>query len=124
MDKENLPQTRDVAFDASPIFKYNPLNESLSVASFSSLLTHFRDQFESVVGFDGASFGENNLHKTFNEMHYGGTIREQVFTPVKLGYLMSNPQTNPFNALRKLSNDYQNFVTYFKTKVKHINLLL
>ena len=120
VDKENLPQTRDVAFDASPIFKYNPLNESLSVASFSSLLTHFRDQFESVVGFDGASFGENNLHKTFNEMHYGGTIREQVFTPVKLGYLMSNPQTNPFNALRKLSNDYQNFVTYFKTKVKQL----
>ena len=111
---------KNIAYDTSPVFKYNPLNDKLSVVSYSNLLEHFRDQFEATVGFDGDSFGENNLHKIASNLQYGGTIRQQLASPVKLSYLMNNPQTNPFNAVRKVANDYQNFKNYFKTKVNQL----
>ena len=120
VDHQNDLTTRDVSYDTSPLFKYNPLNDLLGVISFSNLLEHFNTSAESVEGFTGRSLGENNLHKTFNLMSYGGTIRQQISGPVRHAFLSSNSQTSPYNSLRKISDDYTSFKNYFQTKVRQL----
>ena len=122
---EYIVNTRNIntsqhVFDTSPGFKYNPTNEILSTISFSNISNHFNDQIHRTIGFTGDALGENNIHKIFNTAVSGGTIRQQVASPMKYSYLVNNPYTNPINALRKNGNDYHDFKGYFKTKVKQL----
>jgi len=109
-----------VVQDIAPVHKYNPMNAAVSQVGFANLLNHFEDQLLAMPGIASEIFGYNDYYKLPTLHSYGGTIRQQIYSPAKMSYLSSRAETNPFNALVKASDDYRNFKTYFKNKVKQI----
>lgn len=106
--------------DIAPVHKFNPLNQDVSQIGYANLLNHFEEQVSSMPGISSEVFGYNNYHELPHLHCYGGTIRQQIYSPAKLSYLTSRAETSPFNALVKVSDDYRNFKNYFKNKVHQI----
>lgn len=117
--KSNQSQP-DKVHDIADIVKYNPNNESLGRINHSDLFPHFSDQLNSMPGFYGRSFGENGYHSMPRVNEYGGLIRKQVYSPTKMTYTSSDSFTDVFNALPVAMRDYENFKSYFTTKVKQL----
>lgn len=106
--------------DVNPGQKYNPNNELLDEVNYSDMFIHVKDQFVHMPGFSGDIFGENNYHEIPRLSNRGGTIRQQIYSPTKFWYNMSDADTNPMNAILSIATDYDNFKGYFKTKVKQV----
>lgn len=108
------------AHDVSPLFKYNILNEEPTEMSYSNIYTHLADQLVKHPSFIGSFSSDNNYHYIPKTHTYGGTIRQQPYSPAIHSVLSSRELTEPTAALRETSLDYANFKLYFASKVKQL----
>lgn len=117
-----IPQEKidDAVYDVAPSIKYNAANTRLNSVSMTQMIGHFEDQLLRMPGRSGEMFGINSYHKSPRLHNYGGTIRRQVYSPAKLAFLLKHNETNPFNAMHSLANDYVVFKTAFRNKVAQL----
>lgn len=99
----------------------NPQNERLTSASYGDLQAHIKSQMESIPGFVGDYFGDNNyVSIPFNNI-FGGTIRQQAFSTELLAQTSSAVDTNPYSSIKYNAQQYRRFISQFKTKVKQLH---
>lgn len=110
----------NAVYSVAPSFLYNPVNERINEASFTQMFGHFEEQLMSMPALNGNAFGFNSYHKVPRIHNYGGTVRRQVYSPVKLSYMIKNNSTNPFNAMVALADEYTTFKNAFINKVKQL----
>lgn len=110
----------NAVYDTAPIFKYNAANDRINEISFTQVFGHFEHQLVSMPGYNGQIFGLNDYHKMPRLHNYGGTIRRQIYSPARMAYLVKNNETNPFNAINTLADEYSTFKTAFTNKVKQL----
>jgi len=106
-----------VTHDVAPIFSKNSLNEEIAQINYSNLLNHFQDQIVSIPGFSGTPYGRNNYNQLPKIHNYGGTIRQQIYSPVIHSVLSNDSVLEPLSSIRENALDYANFKSYFKSKV-------
>jgi hypothetical protein len=110
----------NVAYDVAPVHFYNSTNEPFTGASYSEMFSHFDRQVTHMPGFEGKIAGENNYHRTRRIHAYDGLVRQQIFEAPKVEYLFDQEKINPVRVLKTFSDDYTQFKTFFKSKVKQL----
>lgn len=102
--------------EVSPLFKHNPDNYKFDDAKVSYIRNHFIDQIKHIPNnTDG--LGENNYHKINQEHVFGGTIKQQIYSPKIHSILSSKDEFEPLSMITSMSYDYTLFKDIFKRKV-------
>ena len=116
-----LSDTADGEFMPADTHIYNPQNKKLSTASFGDMIEHMRDQMESMPGFTGDYFGDNNYNKRARVHEYGGTIRQQPFSTELIGQMNMDTDTHAISSLKYASNSYRRFKNQFTQKMQQLH---
>lgn len=102
--------------EVSPLFRHNPDNYNINEAKISYLKQHFIDQLENIPN-NNIGIGENNYHRITKEHSFGGTIKQQIYSPKLHSVLSAKPEFEPLSLISEISYDYELFKKIFKRKV-------
>lgn len=116
---EYITLDSDVEKSVSPLFDYNPNNETIREANISRILPHFHDQMQNMPGITN-TYGETEYHRLYKDHSFGGRIRQQLYSPLKHSILSLKEETEPLAAITQLSYDYSIFKQSFKRKVNQL----
>ena len=111
---------KNAEYEVAPINFYNPGNDKLADITQSQLANHFERQLISMVGFNGKTNGLNNYHKTRRTHNFDGLIRQQIYQPLKMNFLLDRANFNPLISLRENAVAYEQFKSYFMNKVQQL----
>lgn len=110
----------NVVYDVDPVHFYNSDNQPFTGAGYDDLINHFTAQMISTPGFVGKIMGQNNYHKSVSQNTHGGLIRQQRYRTKTIQHLMDQETINPVKALKSFADDYTNFKTTFRSKVRQL----
>lgn len=105
--------------DVSQLFKHNPDNNEMNEANVSYLKVHFIDQLKSMPN-NYVGLGINDYHKTNQSHIFGGTIKQQIYSPKIHSILSTKDELEPLALLSNSSYDYVLFKELFKRKVAQL----
>ena len=116
-----LSDSADGEFMPADTHIYNPQNTKLDTASFGDMIEHIKDQMESMPGFTGDYFGNNNYNSRARVHEYGGTIRQQPFSTELLSQMNMDTDTQAISSLKYASNSYRRFKSQFTQKMQQLH---
>ena len=118
---DNITQGTNMPADTHVL---NPQNEVLTDVSFGDILTHMKQQIQSIPGFTGSFFGVNNYRHLPHVHEFGGTIRQQPYSTELVNQTSMFTDTNMFSSIKFAMNSYSNFKQQFIQKCVQLHKTL
>lgn len=106
--------------DVASSFKHNPLNEKVNEIGFTEIKSHIIEQNVSSPYTSGVFVGDNDYHKMPKPASYGGSIRQQLYSPAPHSIFSSNDNFDVLLSLDILKDDYEGFKNIFKNKISQL----